>query len=375
MVVEAKTLPIQQEIDWAYIKENFKEHLPSNVCLTYVDYRDNLDGNMDEIAEAIEKNDLLDLENTVLDDWYYDQRCYYENEYWEDFEKAVIEELDDLYNDLDEPYGEVGDNIARIKDYLDNGDCIDWFRDYLAENDDSGDILKDLVHNSDEPGMFYDLNKWYGETWCWSDAEYGDAMKEICEQLSLDFHSKPVRDTLCELLANASGGGNLRIYFNADLFDMISGDSGGCKYGRREEDKTDFKSIKFNGEYYLAVYNSYEGSGHWVSIKLDCQLQFNRDNLRVSKLEHYCLEKCFGTYSNYGCDYPDFSFDEPKTKVEVNESLSQEAAQQVEYNKTFKAGGCTCGDTDFKRHRNVEYKNIPPYAGWYCPHCGMYWAD
>ena len=223
--------------------------------------------------------------------------------------------------------------------------------------------------------MFYDLNHWYGETWNWSNSTYGVAIKEICDALSLDYHSKSVRDSLFELLANASGGGYLRIYFNASLWDMISGDANHCKYGRNEKDKTDFKSIKFNGNFFVAIYNPHEGSGHWVDMELDCQLQFNRENLRVSKSEHYNLEECFGTYQNYGCDEVEFLFDEPKIKVDANEEISRNFDKQAEYDKAYKAGGCTCGDIDFKRHQNVEYKNIPPYAGWYCSHCGMYWPD
>lgn len=374
MIAEAKVLPIQQEIDWAYIEKNFAEHLPSYVILKFVNRDDDLDNNTKEVANAIEKNSLYDLELTALDDWYLEQSWYYEDEYWSEFKKKVLEELDDAYNDLDEPYGEEGDNISRIREYVDtdHDGCYESFREWLWEHDDSGDILQDLIRNSSDPGMFYDLNLGYGETWNWPDSEYGTAIKEICDILSLDYHSKPVRDQLFELLANASGGGYLRIYFNASLLDMISGDKDGCKYNN---DGTDFKAIRFNGTYWVALYNPGEGSGHWVDLKLDCSFQFNRENLRLSETEHYCLEKCFGTYQNYGSDDVEFLFEEPKTEVQVNTSLIEETARQAEYDRVYKAGGCTFGDIDFKRHRNVEYKNIPPFAGHYCPHCGMYWAD
>jgi hypothetical protein len=56
---EVKMLPVQKEIDWAYMVENFKEHLPTNICLKYVDYRDSLEYCMKQVAEAIKKNDFL----------------------------------------------------------------------------------------------------------------------------------------------------------------------------------------------------------------------------------------------------------------------------------------------------------------------------
>lgn len=53
MVAEAKALPIQKEVNWAYIEEHFKEHLPDYVQLRYVDYRDDLEYCMKEVAKAI----------------------------------------------------------------------------------------------------------------------------------------------------------------------------------------------------------------------------------------------------------------------------------------------------------------------------------
>ena len=377
MVAEAKTLPIVQQVDFGYIEENFKEHFPNYVTLMYVDYRDNLDDAQKEVMEAIEKNDLNDLELTVLDDWYLDCRWRSEDEYWNDFKDEVLEELENMQDDLDEPYGEEADNIDRIREYMEDdglGGCRESFREWLNEHDGSGDVLQQLIDNSSEPGMFYDLNQWFGETWCWDADAYGEAIREICEALSLDYHSKPVRDQLHELLANATGGGCLRIYFNAPLSDMISGDRNGCKYGRVEDDHTDFKSIKFDGSYMVTVYNPYEGSGYWVEMRLNCSLQFNRENLRVSMSEHYPLEKCFGTYSDYKCSSVIFSFGAAEKEVEVNSSLKAEADRQAEYERVFKAGGCTYGDMDIRRHRNTYYLNEIP-CGTHCPHCGTFWID
>ena len=124
IINDAKILPIQKEIDWAYIENNFGEHLPSCVILRFVNYDDNLNNNVKEIASAIEDNDLLDLENTCLDDWYLEQQFHYEDKYWEEFKKAVLDELDEMEDGLDEPYGEDGDNLSRIREFVDGDDCL-----------------------------------------------------------------------------------------------------------------------------------------------------------------------------------------------------------------------------------------------------------
>lgn len=45
-----------------------------------------------------------------------------------------------------------------------------------------------------------------------------------------------------------------------------------------------------------------------------------------------------------------------------------------EYDRVYKAGGCTLGDTDMRRHRDVYYRNVFP-CGSVCPHCGQFWGD
>ena len=375
MIAKTKTLPIAQNgIDFNYIEENFKEYFPTSVTLSYVHYDDNLDYCMSQVEDAIEQNDLLDLENYVFES-FDEQRWYQEDYYWNEFKADVLDELRELLQDAESQ--EETENIENIIDYVEcEGDCYERFREYLWDNDDSGDLLKEVMNNTDEPGMFYDLNEWFGESWCWNNETFGVEIKRVCDALHLDFHDKKNRDMAYELLANATGGGYLRIYFNVPIWDMISGDKGGCKYGRSKNDKYDYKSIKFDGDFMVAIINPYEGSGMVEDdVRLNVALQFHRENLRISKSEKYSYEETFGAYSNYHTDTPDFSFNEPEVEVAANESIAAYNEQEKRYNETFKNGGCTNGDTDFKRHRNVNYKNIPPFAGWYCPHCGMYWAD
>ena len=48
--------------------------------------------------------------------------------------------------------------------------------------------------------------------------------------------------------------------------------------------------------------------------------------------------------------------------------------REAELNKVFREGGCTRGDMDMSRHRDVTYVNEIP-CGWHCPHCGTFWID
>ena len=48
--------------------------------------------------------------------------------------------------------------------------------------------------------------------------------------------------------------------------------------------------------------------------------------------------------------------------------------QEEKYNEIFRAGGCTYGDMNMSRHRDVYYDNNFP-CGNHCPHCGTFWID
>lgn len=368
MVAEAKTLPIEK-IDWAYIEKHFKEYLPCRPQLTYIDYRDNLEYCMKQVAEAVEKNDFLDLENYV-DESYMEHRWYNEDEYWQDFKKKVLEELDQMYEDLEEPYGKDGDHIDAVRKFIEcEDDCKEGFREYLWENDDSGDVCKELMDKTDDPGMFYDLNEWFDETWNMDDGEFGEAIKRVCNALRLDFHDKRNRDMAYDLLANASGGGNLRIYFNCPIWELVSGDENGCKYGT--DGKHDYSSIKFNGKFMVGIINMYEGSGMVEDdVELNVSLQFNRENLRISEQETYSYERVFGAYSNYHCDTPVFSFLEPESKVGANDALVCHQKREDEYQETYRSGKCTCGDMNMSRHRHIKAVGCGDLR---CEDCGTTW--
>lgn len=345
------------------LKEHYEHCFPSYPILRFVDYRDNLEYKMDVVAEAVSANDFHNLELDVWDNWdTFDM----EKMYWDEFKKSILHCHDSKIDGISDD---------EFEEMLDSDELFQEFREWLWDHDDSGDVVKQLMDKTDDPGCFYDLNvEFNGEPWCMSQEEIVKDMKEIAEVLRLDWHDKKVRDTLYELRVNATYGGFLRIYFNAPIWDLVSEDEQGYKYAKSEGNNIDYRSIIFNGTYMIGIIDPYNGSGMVEDIKLDLQLEFNRSNLRISQQEKYSYEEIFGAYSNYEVSNVTFSYAEAENKVTANETLAAHEKQEIEYNKVFKAGGCTCGDDDMRRHRDVYYDNNFP-AGHHCPHCGMFWVD
>lgn len=356
-------MEIATTITLDYLKEHYWHCFPSYPTLRFVDYRDNLDYKMDEVAEAVRINDFQNLEIDIIDNW---ETCETEEIYWDEFKKSLLKSHDSEIDEMSDD---------EFEEALDSNELFERFREWLWDNDDSGDVIKQLMDKTDNPGCFYDLNvEFSGEPWCMPKEEIVGDMKEIAKTLHLDWHDKKVRDTLYELRVNATYGGSLRIYFNAPIWDLVSEGEHGSKYGKSEKDDTDYRSIIFNGTYMIGIIDPYNGSGMVEDMKLDLQLEFNRSNLRISKQTKYSYEEIFGAYSDYEVSDVTFSYAETENKVEVNDTLTAYEKREAEYNKTFKAGGCTYGDEDMRRHRNVYYENGFP-AGWHCPHCGMFWID
>lgn len=355
------------KITYQYLEDNYKDCFPVHVCLRYVDYRDDLENSMSLVSEAVDKNDFLDLENSILEDW---DTWEAEREYFKDFVKSVVRKHDS--------------NDDGLEDYelegmlLHDDEIYEQFREYLWDKDESGDVVKQVMKNTNDPGCFYDLNfNMYGEPWCMSEQEIVAEMKYIAELLQLDWSKKSVRDALYTLRVNATYGGSLRIYFNMPIWDLVSGDENGCKYGRDESCKFDYGTIKFDGNYMVGIIDQYNGSGMVVNMELNTSYVFNRDNLYISETTKYSYEDIFGESGSYNVDMPEFIFDsqEENIAVECNKSLKAHNAREEYYDTVYKNGGCTYGDMNHKRHRNVVYENNPPMCGCRCQDCGTFWID
>ena len=319
-------------------------HLPAYVSLYYVDYNDNLCDN-NELQEEILRANNLDPICEKIDEW------------WDSYECAKSY-IDDIRNKLDEEDIELTD------------DDEDEIRDWLHDNDKSTPV-DDVLHNTGSVNMFYSLGL---EVEGWSEPGFmcqsyrsssvAQEAYKIRRVLGIQKDTKDA-ELIESIVRNASYGGELRIYFSIGLKDILS-----------EDMEQDFQQIHFKGSCTVAVYHS-NGSGDFEDIELDKAFPFTRDNLFTSKSDKYSLENCFGLSSDWLRDSADpiFSTEPLKSKHKIAKSENAtRIAQEAEYNKVFKAGGCSAGDMDYNRHRGVYYDNNIP-CGSHCPHCKTFWVD
>jgi hypothetical protein len=245
---------------------------------------------------------------------------------------------------------------------------LDDIADLLRDRDTSTP-LHDLLANTCKMSCFYslgyDVDGWHEAFMVapWRNTTTKQEAANIRCKLGIAKGTEDAKKVEA-LVEEASFGGDLRIYFNGNLEDMITNEA------------KDFKTIRFKGKFAVAVYNSREGSGWFEVFELDHEFPFIRENIAYSESERYSLESCFGACPDWldSYDTPTFSMT-GKTKRTIKKSDTAEIrSQEAEYKRVFKNGGCTLGDTDIRRHRNVTYTNAVP-CGWKCPHCGQFWID
>lgn len=318
-------------------------YLPSYVSLYFVDYRDDLSNSKELLQESLSTNSLQPIHEKVWEWWDYPEGEYL---------KEIRQKME--HDDAEELYEENEEDI----------------RDWLSANDTSTPV-KDLLSNTGEISMFYSLglevDGWHSAFMCnpWRDGSYAMNAYRIRQKLGVK-KGTPEATKIDSIVQNASGGGELRLYFSDELTSVLSADP-----------ENDFKQIHFKGEVAVALYNAGEGSGDFEYLKIDKSFPFVRENLYTSESDKYSLENCFGMCSDWldKSDSPALSMDKPKKPQTLAKSKNADRiAQEIELNRVFKAGGCTTGDMDYKRHRGVYYDNNVP-CGSRCPHCGTFWID
>lgn len=323
----------------------WEKYIPTYVSMYYVDYRDNLNESSELLQKCIERNNLFAISENINDWWDYP-----EQEYLNEIERQM--EADGIDFDYD---------------------WIDEIRDALWAKDDS-DPVEDLLRNTGGINMYYSLgveiDGWHEAFMCTPWRGDSEAMAEYKMRRALGIKKgEKAAEQIHNIVANASYGGEIRIYFQTPLKDMLS-----TKY---DENAKDYRTIYFKGTFAVALYDPLNGSGDYEEIELDLKVPFKRDNLAVSDSDRYSLEQCFGMFHDWleHTDVPQMSFDGRKQKKSDKPSAAaQKRAKEAEYERVFKAGGCTLGDTDYRRHRDTYYDNNVP-CGTHCPHCGQFWID
>lgn len=318
--------------------------LPKRISLVYVDYRDEI-SDYDAINEAIQSNDYMPLYDQV-DEWISDSQ-------WDSIDYYKKETLlPEIMNEFDMDETEAEEVIEKYDDYI---------RDRLYDADDSTPI-DDLLRNTGEITMFYDTGEddlpGYGE----SEATYRLARMRIKKLFGIN--SAKFDNDIDELMANASYGGRLVIYFREYVGEMI-----------QPHDKPDWNLIEFK-DAHIAIINNLNGSGHDVYIPgHSFSLPFQRKNLFVEKCTHYSYvyEVC-GMVESW-CKETQVTFHNVENPGELKgSSLTKHLEREKELNETYKKGGCTFGDMNIKRHRETPYRIEFP-AGNKCTKCGTFWID
>jgi hypothetical protein len=321
--------------------------LPKKVSLTYIDYDDNLDDQQDLVQKMIINNESW---NDELEGCFWEQEAY-----------SVREILKELKSDIENELSEFDDDEVEefLIQFMDDNE--DELRDAIYDRNDSdpiGDLLKKSEFNA-----FYDTGYYMEDgSWSWNkwrqDKEIGAIKKH------LGIKGKVFDEQIRNIVQNASYGGNLEVYFNMDRpMDFMNG--------------KDYKSIVFT-DVSLGVVNHGNGSGY-VEDEIACEIKlpFVRENIILEKTVKYNWSyQIAGMCRHWQNTNVELCEDEVLggTTIEVSDVVALKE-REIKLNKTFNDGGCTHGDMDINRHRNVGYQNTPPMCGNKCPSCGTFWID
>lgn len=310
--------------------KTWKDYVPETVWLGYAEQGDSYEGRFGIKQDCINKNNFCPIYED-LSDWEGEMNAYYARGYLDDIEKKMCED------GLEEEYNKHKDEI----------------RDLLYSRDES-DMIWELISRG-EDDFFYSL----GMDIPYKPWQDGHVVYNIRRKLKLPNEEKYTK-AIQELVDNCYCGGELRIYFSANITDMIS------------RKKFDFRSIEFSGTVAVGIVNSNEGSGYMVDIWMDkLVLPFKRENLFLDRAVNYSWNEICG-----GMTYDtkmELSYKGTRGILKESGSLGMMQLDR-KYEKTFREGGCTFGDMNMKRHRDVVYDNSFP-AGNRCPHCGTFWID
>lgn len=325
----------------------WRKYLPDYVNLYYVNYDDDLDAHQATLQECVSKNNLLPLNDIVYDFWDYP-----EGQYINEVRQKM--DTDGLHDEFEEH--------------------LDEIRDWICAHDESNPV-EDLLGNTSKQVFFYSLgieldhalHCEYVST-PWRNQSCAQSAYRIRRALGIKKDSPEAKEIL-DLCENSNYGGELRIYFESDIRDMISGDEWDCN-----ENKEDWRTIRFHGTFAVAVWDNCNGAGDYVKINIDKELPFIRDNLQISEVaEKYNIDYACGLCGDWlrDCEEPGFSFTKAKTH---SVKKSKAVTQEQEFQKLYKQGKCSPLDNNISRHRDVYYRNIIPCAN-VCPHCGKEWLD
>ena len=327
--------------------DEIKDLLDDTYYLVYVDYRDSFDGREEEIQQAIHKQCWSPLDEAI-GDWFIESQWHGEDYAIDELKKRIKSEFD-----LDDEDAE----------YLVHDKFHDHLRETILDRDKSTPI-SDLIRNTGPIVAFYDTGYDVdADSWAWGEEHFREEVDGVKNALRIlhqvDGHSYDY--DIREMLANASYGGRLVVYFHLDIEEWIN-------IGNHN-------TITFDNPA-IAVIDTFNGSGwhthlnrHEFSLPLDVENVFFDKTIKYNFTYSVC-----GMDSNW-CDSTGVELSTTDSQDEISRSsLNAELGVESMYQKAYDEGGCTHGDMDYKRHRNQKYINEFP-CGTHCMDCGTFWID
>jgi len=325
--------------------DDIKELMDKKYYLVYIDYRSNFNGSESELQDAIRKQDWSPLDEN-LEEWLWESQA--------DSVDYILKSLRD----------EIASHFEI--DQSDAEDLIDQYEEELKDeiyNRDFSTPIEDMLRNTSDSVCFYDTGYYIeNETWNLSNKELKEELHNVKKALKIVQKNKTYDNELDLMIRQASYGGNLVVYFNGDIEEMM-------KIGKNN-------TIHFKNPA-VAIIDTYNGSGDSIDClnKHEFSLPLDLENIFFDKTikYNYTFSVC-GMSANW-CNSTDVSFLKKRIRA-VNKKSNLQTGLDVDkmYQDAYNKGECTFGDMDMRRHRDTYYKNDYP-CGTHCPHCSTFWID
>jgi hypothetical protein len=327
--------------------EIVKEILPSKTYLCETDHRESLNDSHKTILKCVEQNSLDPL---------FEELDFTESEM--DSEDAYKKELK----------GKLEEEFELVESFMDEHD--DEIREAIEERNQSNP-MKDLMRHTSKIIFFYETGyEMDSESWSWTEARVRQERIAIKRHLGILGYSAS-DEAIVAMIQMATYGGSLVVFFREKFEDLIFEGE-----GKREASHVIFSNPM------IAIVNTANGSGSdcplgGVGNPVSIRMPFKRNNVNVEKcIEYnYTYEVC--GMSEDWCDQTGVSFEFGEMEKTDDASIPETKriqARDEEYDRVFKAGGCSPGDMDIRRHRHAIYVNEYP-CGNRCTDCGTFWID
>lgn len=261
----------------ATLHPRIKNLLYKSYELTFIDHGENLNGHAKEFELAVQSQDWSHIDE-ILEKW----------EMWEresDSVDYIIKELiDDICKEFDVEEERAKIFVTRWEDEI---------KDEIYTRDNSTP-LKDLLRHTEDSICYYDTGLELDQTWNFDEKEYQNAIKDIKRALKIKIKDSSYDKQIRELLANATYGGKLLIFFKGDIEEMMN--------------LSGKKRIQFSN-FQLGLIDYCNGSGHNVELKgAKLTLPLSLENIGFDLSHRYNYTDAVCAMFHYWCDCTSVKF-------------------------------------------------------------------